>query len=264
MNKKTLHSDIQKHIDAFTDLVQVEFHGTWGRHRNTFPEAHMEHGNVMRTPLYCFSPSSRSYIGLWHFFDAHFSTGKAVQEMALITLIDDVAGELTYRVFNSASNPTHVGFTVNLNIRRNGTSPKARIFFFSAAVLTVSGRKIVVECLLFDAMSGIQLMNARAVFVFVPTTGISLPSDMPETNNVNAGSHLPAFNSPAARYFSVEELENLSQVMDFLPRGLIAHTSGWVDSQKERLAVLLSFGKDMCGPPNHVHGGVLATVLCWK
>ncbi|KAJ2610389.1 hypothetical protein H4S08_003640 [Coemansia sp. RSA 1365] len=181
--------------------------------------------------------------------------------MTLITLMDDVAGELTYRVFNSASKPTHVGFTVNLNIRRNGTSPEARIFFFSAAVVTVSGRKIVVECLLFDGMSGIQLMTASIVFVFVPTAGIFLPSDIPESSNVNAGSKLPALNNSATRYLSVEELGNLSQVMNFLPRGLIAHTSGWVGPQKGQFAVLLNFGKDMCGPPNHVHGGVLATVL---
>ncbi|KAJ2799376.1 hypothetical protein H4R20_004469 [Coemansia guatemalensis] len=261
MNKKILHSEIQKHIDTFTDLVSVEFHSTWGRHKDTFPEAHMEHKNVMRTPLYWYSPSSRSYIGLWQFSNAHFSTGKAVQEMTLATLIDDVAVELAYRVFNSANEGPHVGVTVNLNIRRDGESAQARTFYFAADAATVSGRKVVVECSLFDALSGTKIMTARALLVFVPIASKAILSDKPQPISIDAGSQLPALDGPAARHLSTEELENLSQVMNFLPHGLIAHTNGRVDVQTGRLVVLLSFGKKIRGPPAHVHGGVLATVL---
>ncbi|KAJ2076699.1 hypothetical protein H4R24_005549 [Coemansia sp. RSA 988] len=261
MNKKILHSNVQKHIDAFTDLISVEFHGAWGRRKDTFPEAHMEHQNVIRTPLYWFSPSTGSYIGLWQFSDAHFTTGKAVQEMTLATLIDDVTGELAHRVLNTPNRPPHINFTVNLNIRRNGESPQARIFYFAATMVTVTERKIVLECLLFDALSGAKLMTARAVYVSVSVANIPMLADKPEPNDFNAGGQLPSLSGPATRYLSTEELGNLSQVMNFLPHGIIEHTYGWVDVKIGRLAVLLSFGKDMCGPPSYVHGGVLATVL---
>ncbi|KAJ2161068.1 hypothetical protein GGF46_001739 [Coemansia sp. RSA 552] len=255
-----LHGDIKQQIDSFGDLVPVEFHGLWGHLEAQFLEGRMVQRGVIDTPVYWFSPASRSCIGFWKFRDGVLPDNQPVQETTLLTLMDDVTGELAYRSFVAeAKNEQYIGFTVNLNISRKAASPRARWFYFQATAVTVAGRKVTIECPLFDAHTGKVLLVARAVFVFMPLARNAKRLDISDdATDPLAPLHL---DSTDAQELSAVDLHSLGQVMNFLPHGAVTHKAGLASAKEKRLAVRLDFGEGLSGPPIYVHGGVLGTVL---
>ncbi|KAJ2355668.1 hypothetical protein GGF43_002548, partial [Coemansia sp. RSA 2618] len=252
----TPHPTIQKRINAFSDLIPIEFHAQWGHSDAQFIEGRMVQTGIIDTPRYWFSPAKRSHLGFWEFIS---SFDGPIQEPTLFTLIDDVTGELAYRAFlgSVGKKDGYIGFTVNLNITRFAAMPRARTFYFEATATRVSGRKVLIECPLYDAESSVLLMVARAVFVFMPLADIANKISAP------SGDHAlePRLDAPDACEIAISELHQLGQVMNFLPHGVIVHTGGLFSAGDARLLVSLDFGTNISGPPIYVHGGVLATVL---
>ncbi|KAJ2326869.1 hypothetical protein IWW51_002053 [Coemansia sp. RSA 2702] len=259
-----LHAAIQNRIDAFQDLTPVEFHGLWGHSNAQFLEGRMVGAGVIDVPSYWYSPSSRSCLGFWKFTGQSLDND-AVQETTLFTLIDDVMGELAYRVFiGTTKGKEHIGFTVNLNIKKADMAPNARRFFFEATAESVTERKVAIKCPLYDAMTGKLLLVARAVFVFTPIANIAKQTNVEDANSDrdhSPGSSDVVLSLPSARSLAADELYQLGQVMNFLPHGTINHTRGSISVDDKRLVVSLDFGKNISGPPIYVHGGILGTVL---
>ncbi|KAJ1797353.1 hypothetical protein LPJ59_003196 [Coemansia sp. RSA 2399] len=263
---RRIHSNIQRQIDGFTDLIPVDLHALWDKSDAQFVRSRMVGSNVMANPTYWYSPSSRHQIGFWTFNDSdRLPRGEAVQETTLLSLLDDVTAELATRLIAILNdNKLHIGFTVNLNTARTGVSSSARLFYFDARSIELTGRKAIVECPLYDAESGKQLMIARATFVFIPSNEIAakIKSMGSKEQNDTRDPLSPLFDTPDTQVLDESDLHDLSQVMNILPHGLVSHKTGSFSADKQRVAVLVDFNDNLNGPPNHVHGGILATVMC--
>ncbi|KAJ2087936.1 hypothetical protein IW138_004634 [Coemansia sp. RSA 986] len=189
---------------------------------------------------------------------------EAVQETTLLSLLDDVTAELATRLVAILNdNQFHLGFTVNLNIARTGSSPSARQFYFDAHAIKLTKRKATVECPLYDAESGKQLLLARATFVFIPLNDVAakLKSKHDKEYGTVRNLPMPLLDESDAQALDASDLHGLSQVMNILPHGLVNHKAGLFSASKRRVVALVDFRDNLNGPPNHVHGGILATVL---
>ncbi|KAJ1988938.1 hypothetical protein GGI04_006061, partial [Coemansia thaxteri] len=223
----------------------------------------IDHGAI-DPPSYWCSLSGRTQVGLWRFNATRLpSLDAPVEETALFTLLDDATAELAARIalaHNTLDNP--VGFTANLNITKTGASPTARLFYYEASMTQSSSRKIVIECPLFDAETGVCLMVARGVFVFMEFD--TLTKQLRNTTN-SLDDAVDTRPTPIALHDGCEldgaDLYGLSQVMNFLPHGTVQHSGGLLSRTKRLVLVQLDFGHSLSGPPIYVHGGVLGTVL---
>ncbi|KAJ1733623.1 hypothetical protein LPJ72_002772 [Coemansia sp. Benny D160-2] len=260
-----IHSDIQRRIDSYTDLIPVELHAFWAKADTQFVHGRLVSSNVIAYPTYWYSPSTRHQLGFWTFNGSEqLPQGEAVQETTLLSLLDDVTAELATRIITSLNdNQLHLGFTVNLNIKRTDCSPSARTFYFDAYTTKLTTRKTVVECPLYDAESGKLLLTACATFVFFPLSAAAdkVKNTSEESDSVVYEPPSPLLDEADALALDNSDLHSLSQVMNVLPHGLITHKAGSFSPSKRRIVVLADFDKDLDGPPNHVHGGLLATVL---
>ncbi|KAI8321314.1 hypothetical protein GQ54DRAFT_184669 [Martensiomyces pterosporus] len=255
-----LHSTIQTRINAFTDLVPVELHALWDRNPGHFIEKHLVEGGVIDYPAYWYSPSQRHHIGFWNFSSSQIPRSAAIPETTLFTLLDDVTAELATRIVTQhTSLKNGIGFTVNLSITKTGASPLGRLFFFDAYTTLVAGRKIVVECPLFDAETGAEVMIARGTFVFMPL-GTKM-KQVAEEVKVDYAVPSPLIHAPDSVDLADTELAGLNKSMSILLCDLTKHKSGSFSEATKRIAAVLDFGADLNGPPIYVHGGVLGTVL---
>ncbi|KAJ2393183.1 hypothetical protein GGI23_005076 [Coemansia sp. RSA 2559] len=263
---RRIHNNIQQQIDRFTDLIPVELHALWDKSDAQFVRSRMVGSNVMANPTYWYSPSSRHQLGFWTFNESdRLPHGEVVQETTLLSLLDDVTAELATRLTAILNgNKLQIGFTVNLNTKRTGFSSSARLFYFDARSIELTGRKAIIECPLYDAESGKQLMIAHATFVFIPSNEIAakLKSIGSNEQNGTRDQLLLLFDKSETQTLDASDLHDLSQVMNILPHGLVSHKAGSFSADKQRVAVLVDFNDNLNGPPNHVHGGILATVMC--
>ncbi|KAJ2452409.1 hypothetical protein EV183_002924 [Coemansia sp. RSA 2336] len=242
-----LHPLVQTRINAYDDLTPVEFHAMWGHSSAQFIEGRMVDQKVIDMPKYWYSPESRSYLGFWN-FNIH-----GIEETTLFTLIDDVTGELAYRAFLAQGiKQEHIGFTVNLKIVKRNTSNATR-FFFEASALRVTSRKVVIECTLYDTVTGRLVLQAQAIFVFMPLAAIKSAKAEPKS--------IEGHELPNAQVLSENALYALGQVMSFLPHDTIVHKAGWLSNDSRHLRAVVDFGDNLSGPPIYVHGGILGTVL---
>ncbi|KAJ2548879.1 hypothetical protein EV175_004660, partial [Coemansia sp. RSA 1933] len=210
-------------------------------------------------------------LGLWEFNETdRLPHGQVVQQTALISLLDDVTAELATRLVAMLhENQVHIGFTVNLNITSTGCSSSsssslARLFYFDAHAIELAGRKAIVECPLYDAESGKQLLLACATFIFVPLNDVATKIESmvsKEQQQISNEPLLLSLDDQGTQDIGASDLHDLSQVMNFLPHGLVSHKIGSYSAIRQQIAVLVDFGDNLNGPPNHVHGGILATVL---
>ncbi|KAJ2450803.1 hypothetical protein GGF42_004404 [Coemansia sp. RSA 2424] len=262
-DSRPIHDSIQCKLDAFGDLMPVSLHALWGQSTDSFIQNRMVRDGAIEPPSYWHSPSTQSHVGFWIFNLSKPPTHTSfVEETALFTLMDDVTAELATRLILIASKLDRPqGFTVNLNIARTGPWPSARRFYFEASAVSISERKITVECPLFDADTGAQLMVARAIFVFMSSSGHSKLVQAPSSPSAASSLHVPLIDTPGACELSNADLYELSQVMSILPHGTIHHYKGFTSMSSSRLVVLLEFGPCLNGPPVFVHGGILGTVL---
>ncbi|KAJ1960828.1 hypothetical protein GGI12_003588 [Dipsacomyces acuminosporus] len=255
-----LHSSIQSHISAFADLVPVKLHALWISNSSHFVRAHLVKSGVIDYPRYWYSPSQKHQVGIWNFCGKQIPSDAAIPETTLLTLLDDATAELATRIVSLESwSKDGVGFTVNLNITRTGSSSAARMFYFDAYTTLATGTKIVVECPLFDAETGQQLLVARGTFVFMTAKAKMRRME----NEVEVDCRVPPKLIDAADTVSISsaELHSLGHLMDVVPYKLTTHKVGSFSTSKKRLAAVLDFGPDLSGPPMYVHGGVLGTSL---
>ncbi|KAJ2785238.1 hypothetical protein H4R18_000689 [Coemansia javaensis] len=256
---KGLHRSIQKRASLFSDLEPITLHELWGLSEVQFVDSMVDDG-VLDPPQYWSSPRSQATVGLWQFSGKGLAPGAAIQETTLFTLVDDVVGELVFRVYNKAAPEMHMAFTVNLNVTRTGASPSARLFYFEAAVTSIAERKVLAECRLWDAETGTQLLVARGTFAFIP---LAKHLAMTKSHAASAAAPLPPQHVSISTLASLPaaDLSALDQLMNFLPPGRVTHTAGHMDASARRIILRMRFGERVVGPPTYVHGGVLGTVL---
>ncbi|KAJ2647324.1 hypothetical protein IWW40_004799 [Coemansia sp. RSA 1250] len=225
-----------------------KFHAMWGHSSAQFLEGRMVDQKVIDTPKYWYSPESRSYLGFWNF------NIQGIEETTLLTLIDDVTGELAYRSFLAqGTKQEHIGFTVNLKIVKKNNTRATRLFF-EATALQVTSRKVVIECMLYDTITGMLLLQAQAIFVFMPLVAIKSAKAEPKSIEDN-------YELSSSQALSENALYALGQVMSFLPHNTIVHKAGWLSNDSKHLRAVVDFGDNLSGPPIYVHGGILGTVL---
>ncbi|KAJ1990148.1 hypothetical protein GGI26_004752 [Coemansia sp. RSA 1358] len=263
-NTKNIHKDIKRQIDTFNDLIPVGLHSMWGVRDSQFIQNRMLHAGVIDNPGYWYSPSAQHQIGLWKFNETtKLPADDAVQETTLLTLLDDVTAELATRLIAILNDQkTQLGFTVNLKITKTSVSPTARLFYFDSYAVKLSIRKAVIECPLFDAESGKQLLFARATFVFILMGNVPKllqSTEIAKASRIDIPS--PLLVESDAKELDTTALRNLSQVMNILPYGLVNHKSGSFSTNKKHIVVVVDFNENLSGPPNHIHGGILATVM---
>ncbi|KAJ1643436.1 hypothetical protein J3B02_003444 [Coemansia erecta] len=259
---RNLHHVIQKRLHRFDDLLPIDFHSLWGSNPSQFVENRMVSQRIIDSPDYYFSPSTQKLLGFWN-----FNIDNAVEDTALFTLLDDVTAELASRlIMMKPRDEPYIGFTVNLNILKCNTEPSASLFFFESRPTHISDRKVIIECPLFDAHTGTKLLVAQAIFVFVPVSNRAKENadnrtESPSNNKLSSESFLPSLDAADSRPLSQSDLDRLSQVMNFLPRGTALHRAGLQSLSKQRLAAVFDFSQDLSGPPIYVHGGLLGTIL---
>ncbi|KAJ1731203.1 hypothetical protein LPJ61_002651 [Coemansia biformis] len=261
--REKLHGHIQRRLGRFTDLEEVEFHEFWGHSESHFMEDTINTG-VLAMPTYWYSPQARCCAGLWQFTGKNLAPEDPIQETMLFTLADDVTGDLGFRAFHETVKEAHVGVTVKLDITRAGASPRGRLFYFEATAVSIVGRKLVVECPLWDADTGEQLITVKAthVFVRVDDYGRLSSAKKKRASAPPAPTSTPALTSvPVLTSLPQSDLRALNRVFNFFSPGRVEHTAGSIDEQAQRLELQLGFGSHLCGPPMYVHGGVLGTVL---
>ncbi|KAJ2245679.1 hypothetical protein GGH97_002754 [Coemansia sp. RSA 475] len=249
-----LHPTLQTRFASLPDLVPIEFHALWGHSTAQFLEGRMLQPLILHPPQYTLSIPSRTLAGLWT-FSPKLST--FVQETTLLTMIDDVTGELAYHVYLATQTDNkHIGFTVNLRVDKHANVDVAKEFYFEARAVDVEGRKVCIECRVFDARVGCLLMTARAMFVFMSFAQVSKKSK--DTQSVSHAVHVQI---PGSCSIGTAELRSLDRVMNFLPPDTVTHSRGFINTHAQTLVVGLDFGPNISGPPIYVHGGILATVL---
>ncbi|KAJ2129428.1 hypothetical protein IW136_005841, partial [Coemansia sp. RSA 678] len=211
-----LHPTLQARFASLTDLVPIEFHALWGHSAAQFLEGRMLQSLVLLPPQYTLSIPSRTLAGLWT-FSPRLSTH--VQETTLLTMTDDVTGELAYHVYLATQTTNnHIGFTVNLRVdKHTRVGDTAREFYFEARAVDVDGRKVEVECRVFDARAGCLLMTARAMFVFMSFAQISKKSD-------TSALHAVHVQIPGSCNIDAADLRGLDRVMNFLPIDTVTHS----------------------------------------
>ncbi|KAJ2657600.1 hypothetical protein IW148_005080 [Coemansia sp. RSA 1199] len=249
-----MHPTLQKRFASLTDLTPIEFHALWGHSNAQFLEGRMLHSLILNQPQYWLSIPDRTLAGLWTFGPKFHGR---VQETTLLTMIDDVTGELAYHVYLATQTDNkYIGFTVNLRMdKHTNVGAVAREFYFEARAVDVEGRKVGVECRVFDAQTSAVLMTARAMFVFMSFAQISKRS----ANTQSVPYEMQPQISGSCDIDT--DLRGLDRVMNFLPPNTVTHSNGSLNTHTRTLVVGLDFGPNISGPPIYVHGGILATVL---
>ncbi|KAJ2221742.1 hypothetical protein H4R99_008387 [Coemansia sp. RSA 1722] len=260
---RNVHHAIQTRVGRFDDLLPIAFHSLWGHNPAQFVQNRMIGQRVIDPPDYYFSPSTSRMLGLWS-----FNIAQPVQDTALFTLLDDVTAELASRLMAmKPKDRPRIGFTVNLNILKHTISPSASLFYFESRPTLTTDRKVVIECPLFDAHTGSLLLVARATFVFVfaPVPGKAEAaagnSAQASADTIDPASLLPGLDATDSGPLSNADLDQLSQVMSFLPHGTALHRAGLQSLANRRLVSVFDFSPDLSGPPIYVHGGLLGAVL---
>lgn len=267
-----IHKSLQRRFEAVGDLVRIEFHEQWGHNDSHFTRHNLVNNGVLDMPRYWYSPSQRRHVGLWQFNQDHLpGPNHAVPDTTLLVLLDDVTGELATRTLRTLFefNMPPIIFTVNLKLTRVGPPVPitSHLFYLDAAVTHIGKKKIVIECPLFDAQSGVRLMVAKGTFVFPSSISwmelleSSEEAREQELQEKASGKQTPILLPASAQPLSTSDLDGLSRVMDFLPDDTIVHRDGWADLATGRLLATLDFGPELSGPPIFIHGGVLGSVL---
>ncbi|KAJ2496376.1 hypothetical protein GGH96_005882 [Coemansia sp. RSA 1972] len=174
-------------------------------------------------------------------------------------MIDDVTGELAYHVYLATqSDNKYIGFTVNLRVdKHTNVDIVAREFYFEGRAVDMEGRKVGVECRVFDAHTSAVLMTARATFVFMSFAQIAKRP----TDDTQSTPRTMQLQIPGSCDIDTADLRSLDRVMNFLPPNTVTHSNGSLNTHTRKLVVGLDFGPNISGPPIYVHGGILATVL---
>ncbi|KAJ2769621.1 hypothetical protein IWQ57_003027 [Coemansia nantahalensis] len=252
-----LHSRIQQRVGRIPTLEEVDFHEDWGHDKMQFVESMVSSG-VLACPAYWQSPDSRVCVGLWHFTGKDLAPADPIQATTLLTLADDVTGELSLRMFNSTAKEIHMGLTASLEIAQTAVLPVARRLYFEAAIVEVLERKVVVECPIWDGETGVHLVTVKSTYAFIPLTSFMQRSK--KTRNTSPPP-TPHTSAPLPHGLPEDDLQSLDRAMSFLPLGRLEHKAGAVDEQAQSLVLVLDFGVRLSGPPLYVHGGIISTVL---